>query len=268
MRDETTEHLDLEQLADLLAEENSDDIAAHAAGCDQCRERLAGLELAMGPVGASLTALGQPEQPAELGARLHRAILREQAVRHPPAGAPAAPAALDQRRKAKGRGTLSRLGPLLAGAAALVVVGVVIAQSSDSPTAGDDTAPAGPVAASMVTNSGADYDKAGTTIKAQLGGLLAGTVDDRGAEAAGQPDPLARLRPTEALASCVAGLTDVNDTQPPLAVDYARFEGRPALAVVLPASNPAKVDVFFVGPSCTQADADLVHFARVDRPAG
>jgi len=69
-----------------------------------------------------------------------------------------------------------------------------------------------------------------------------------------------------ALASCLAGLTEVDDTQLPLALDYASFEGKPALAVVLPSDKADKVDVFFVGPTCSQSDAQLLHFARIAKP--
>ncbi|MGB8652833.1 MAG: hypothetical protein WCD35_19465, partial [Mycobacteriales bacterium] len=80
------------------------------------------------------------------------------------------------------------------------------------------------------------------------------------------PDPLARLRATPALASCLAALTDPGDSSLPLALDYAAFEGKPALVVVLSTGKPDKVDVFVVGAGCAQPDAQLLFFTRLTRP--
>ena len=79
-------------------------------------------------------------------------------------------------------------------------------------------------------------------------------------------DPLARLRTTEGLASCITALTEPGQVVLPLALDYATFEGSPALVVVLPSTKADKVDVFVVGPGCTTGDAALLYFARLDRP--
>jgi hypothetical protein len=50
-------------------------------------------------------------------------------------------------------------------------------------------------------------------------------------------------------------------------VDVARFRGKPAAVIVLPTpDDPAKVDVWVVGPECSQADAKMDYFARVNRP--
>jgi hypothetical protein len=42
----------------------------------------------------------------------------------------------------------------------------------------------------------------------------------------------------------------------PLAVDYARFAGAPALVVVLPAREAGAVDVAVVGPDCGVSGPD------------
>lgn len=52
----------------------------------------------------------------------------------------------------------------------------------------------------------------------------------------------------------------------PLALDYARYRGMPALAVVLPDPDPAKVSVFVVGPDCSRNDDDTLFFTRLARP--
>lgn len=80
-------------------------------------------------------------------------------------------------------------------------------------------------------------------------------------------DPLARLREPAALASCLAALLPPeNPDERPLALDYASYRGTPALAVVLPDPDPAKVSVFLVGAACSQADDATLFFVRADRP--
>jgi hypothetical protein len=114
-------------------------------------------------------------------------------------------------------------------------------------------------------------------------GELAATQEDarqsRAAEAAPAPDaqaaqapgavadPLARLRTPTGLASCLAALLppDQPDVQP-LALDYAQYEGQPALAVLLPDPDPAQLSVFVVAPGCSQEDDGTLYFVRVPRP--
>ena len=79
-------------------------------------------------------------------------------------------------------------------------------------------------------------------------------------------DPLAALRTTAGLARCLASLTDATDPGLPLALDYASFNGRPALVVVLPSEKADKVDVLVVPPGCAQADGQLLYFTRLPRP--
>ncbi len=80
-------------------------------------------------------------------------------------------------------------------------------------------------------------------------------------------DPLSRLRDPGALASCLAGLLPQEEPDVrPLALDYARYEGVPALAVVLPDADPTKVSIVVVGSDCSEADDDTLFFTRLDRP--
>ncbi len=88
-----------------------------------------------------------------------------------------------------------------------------------------------------------------------------------GPEAALAADPLARLRDPAALASCLLALLPPEDPDVrPLALDYARFGPTPALAVVLPDPDPAKVSVFVVGPGCTKDNDATLQFIRLARP--
>jgi hypothetical protein len=78
-------------------------------------------------------------------------------------------------------------------------------------------------------------------------------------------NPVGRLAGGPDLADCVTALNDGPVT--PLAVDLASWQGSPAAIVVLPTpDDPSTVDAWVVDPSCAQADAKVLYFARVARP--
>jgi hypothetical protein len=78
---------------------------------------------------------------------------------------------------------------------------------------------------------------------------------------------LARLRTAEGLDACLSALLAAEEPGTrPLAVDYARYDGQPALAVVLPDPDPAQAAVFVVGADCGAADADVLLFRRAPLP--
>lgn len=79
-------------------------------------------------------------------------------------------------------------------------------------------------------------------------------------------DPLARLRDPAELAGCLSALTGPDVEGVPLALDYASFEGAPALVVVLPSAQPDRVDVFTVGAGCRAGDDRTLLFTRLPRP--
>lgn len=90
-----------------------------------------------------------------------------------------------------------------------------------------------------------------------------GDSDLQGATA----DPLSALREPVALEACLSAVLPPEEPGVrPLALDYATYQGKPALAVWLTDPDPAKVSVFVVGPQCSAADAALQFFTRVDRP--
>ena len=62
------------------------------------------------------------------------------------------------------------------------------------------------------------------------------------------------------------GLPAEGPEQLPLAVDYASYDGQPALAVVLPDPEPTTVSVFVVGPGCSAQDDRTLFFFRAPRP--
>jgi len=78
---------------------------------------------------------------------------------------------------------------------------------------------------------------------------------------------LDRLHTPSGLDSCLDALLPPEQPgQEPLALDYARYGGQPALAVVLPDPDPAKVAVFVVGAGCRGDDDATLFFTRVDKP--
>ena len=273
-----SEHLDLDALADVLADPDAPH--RHVAECATCRARLAELSAALPAVTAALTAVPVPAEPADLGARLTTALAAERA--------PAPTNVLPLVR------TRARWMPALAGiaAAAALVVGAVVLLPGGG---GDDQATTATKGAGsyQVNETGTNYTAKGTSLQAALPGLLAGTPAQRAAAdsaatpgpygtqapevmtskqtggattALGAADPLAALRTTDGLARCLSSLTDPSDEGVPLALDYASFEGKPALVVVLPSSVANKVDVFVVPAGCATANGEVLFFTRLTRP--
>ena len=268
-----SEHLDLDALADVLADP---DVAhPHLADCSACRGRLAELSAALPAVKAALTAVPVPAEPADLADRLTAALAAERAP------APSNVLPLVRNR--------TRWMPALAGiaAAAALVVGAVVLV----PSGGGDTATTADKGSDgyKVNDTGTDYSATGTGLQAALPGLLSGRAGQRAAaDSAATPapyapevmsskasgavglaaaaDPLAALRTTDGLARCLASLTDPSEEGVPLALDYASFEGTPALVVVLPVPAADKVDVFVVPVGCAKADGNVLFFTRLTRP--
>jgi hypothetical protein len=267
-----TDHLDLDALADLLADVD-DASRAHLEGCPACSARLAELDAALPAVSASLAALPVPPEPADLAARLDAALRAEARATTPTATV--VPLAARSR---------TRWLPALAGvaAAAVVVTGAVLVTQGGG---GGDTADTAGTPLYATSATGTDYDT--TTLAAAVPSLLAGTarppsrVSGGTAGTAGSQygpspeadiaasravDALAPLRTTAGLASCLTALLDPASDDLPLALDYAAYQGTPALVVVLPGGQAEKVDVFVVGAGCAQADAQLLYFTRLPRP--
>lgn len=267
-------HLDLDALADVLADGPAGDSAAHLASCEACRARLDELAGALPAVGTALAALPAPVPPAGLEERVLAAVAAADRVG-------AADVLPMTRRRTR---WLPALGAVAA-AAALVTGGVLVAQQGGGRQATSDNLAAGTRYA--VSSSGTDYHGTPASLSAALPGLLAGRATAPKAQNAPAPtaadakegapqapglaitsgqDPLAALRTTSGLARCLASLTDPADEGLPLALDYASFEGTPALVVVLPSNKPGKVDVMVVPAGCAQADGQVLYFTRLPKP--
>ncbi|MBW3639789.1 MAG: hypothetical protein KY451_08075 [Actinobacteria bacterium] len=250
---------------------------------------------------ASLAALPPPPLPPELAARISAAIAAEaEAAPAPPVPAPAPSVASATVTPLPGRRPSSRRTWPLSVAAGVVLVcavGLGYAQLAGSKNAGQVTAAdsaagvAAPEAVLPRSASGIDYaDPAAVT--AGLPSVLVGSApreplgatsgSDRaappaeplasssgasGPEAALAADPLARLRDPAGLASCLLALLPPEEPDVrPLALDYARYGATPALAVVLPDPDPAKVSVFVVGPDCSKDNDSTLLFTRLTKP--
>lgn len=259
-------HLDLDGLCDVLAGEGGQEQRGHLAACPRCTEALADLERAQGPVRAALAALAPPEVPADLAARLDAALLR--AREHELAG----PRLVVPLPRAGGRTPSWLLGSAAAvvavAAVAVLGVGLVRALSGGGGSSSTSSGVAAAAASAPPASSSTGTDYGGpTALAAALPALLHGGASAPSAAAlAGAPaDALARLRTPAGLADCLAGLVDPAAPRPPVALDYARYAGAPALVVVLPAARPDRVDVVVVGADCTAADADARLHAELPR---
>lgn len=103
----------------------------------------------------------------------------------------------------------------------------------------------------LAARAGSDRPAGGSAGDSGAGGSAQGTPP------AGAPVELARLGNPAALRSCLVGLGA--GFSAPLLVDFARFEGRPALVVLIAAVSPDAATTYVVGPSCSAADPDLRH---------
>jgi hypothetical protein len=273
--DAQNQHLDLDALADVLADGHE---PGHLSTCPACQARLAELASALPGVVQVLAALPEPDPPADLEGRISADLARE--------AAPSPSNVLPMTRPK------TRWLPALAGVAAVAVLvtgGVLLAQRGDSPSTTSSTT--GGRGGYQVNTSGTDYTAA--SLPAALPGLLSGSVVAERASGADSSSPspvpydavapqqspvksdkalsspadaLAELRTTAGLARCLASLTDPSDAGLPLAVDYATFQGTPALVVVLPSSKADKVDVIVVPAGCAKADGQVLYFTRLPKP--
>ncbi len=285
-------HLDLDQLADALAGEAEPDSTAHLASCSSCTSRLRELEAAEAGVTAALRTLPPPALPEGLAERLTAALAAEPGLRSSTAGAGVT--ALPERRPSRRLLPAAAATVLALSAGALGYSVVTGSQSSeDSGSADSEAAAAAP--AVPTSASGADYADA-AAVSGVLPGVLAGqadalrSMDSAAGAAATAPsapseeartttmqapapaaatvgDPLGRLRTPEGLADCLSAVLPPEEPGlQPRALDYATYQGQPALAVLLPDPDPAKVSVYVVGPECAAADARLLGFFRLDAP--
>ena len=207
---------------------------------------------------------------------MEQAVEQERRLGSAPAAATVTP--LDHGRAGRRSlaGRTSAWSGAVAAAAVLVTGGFLLARGSHDGSTSSAKTSAGPAARSdaaagiPTSATGNDYAKDGKALAAALPRLLnAGPADAPSSLAPGAsaPQALAGIVRGAALTECLAALNDPGDSTQPLALDYARFDGTPALVVVLPSAAHDKVDVFVVGPDCSRADARVRFFTRLTAPS-
>ncbi|OLB75490.1 MAG: hypothetical protein AUI14_20940 [Actinobacteria bacterium 13_2_20CM_2_71_6] len=258
--------MDLDRLADytagLLDEPERVRIDRLIATDPTWREAHAALVAARPRLDAALSGLGAVAMPANLAARLDAALAAETG----PADGRTTATVIDLSKHRRWR----RLAAGTAAAAAAVAAifgGVAVLSSGGSSPSATSAGNAGSAAQGLaatgagtsVLHSGTDYTP--QNLAAALG---AGSADSAGggkAAASGArpaaPGPqvaesvpdsdLARLDNPAALHDCLNAIVALRGGQPTI-VDFARYQGRPALIVVL--TGPGVRRIVVVGPEC------------------
>lgn len=292
------QHLDLDALADLLAGEGSETAVAHLSTCAACSGALADLDAAGAPVTAALGALPDPPPPPGLDDRLTAALAsagpvapapvvtsgagnarrEEDDEPAPPRPAPRpVPPVVRSSTVTPQRSARATWLPAAAAAVLLLCAGGLVAALAGRTGSGESQSASAPAAAGPLEDSSAGEALAGTAVSASgrdyqppgaLEGALPGVLAGQAGSALPEQTPgLERLREPAALADCLRALLPPEDPGArPLALDYAAYAGAPALLVVLPASDPAKLDAFVVGAACSATNDATLFFGRFDRP--
>jgi len=295
-------HADAETLAafraELLSRRKAARVSAHLAGCPRC----ATLDAHLAGVTALLATTTAPPMPDTLNARIEAALAAEAAARSTvTAAAPATAAGTARgagRRGASPGPVRTRLMLRVAtvGAAVAVIAGggygvaqllsgsrsfntgaasgagsaarkgAIPGMSAGSfhPASGPLAAPSGAAAAGRVVSSGTSYQRA--TLGAQASAVLtrlgpnahAAARRPTGQAAAPQNQTASRFPDLRACIAHVAG------AQHPLLADMARYQGHPALILVLP-GPPGTLRAVVVAQGCTATRAHILATAPLPR---
>lgn len=284
-------HVDLDAIADveegLLPAEDSERIRAHLDSCAECGQRLADLRTTR----ALLTALPPEPMPTEVAVRVDTALAS--------AGQTSPGTVVPMARRGRVWNTPAIAG-VAAAVAVLVLVGAVVVgninghhHSSTADSASGALAKRAPAAEAATVKewaTGTDYSAQNMATKVPP--LVTGTPPDSLTPSAAGGTNAAPSAPTGGSQSSVSGSTATAFTQDqlrasraavlacgqilaggvattPVAVDFARFNGKPAVVFVLPAVSHAStdLDVWVVRSTCSTSSADLF-FRRVPRPTG
>lgn len=288
-------HVGLERLADeaagLLPPAESLRVRAHVAGCPQCRQdaaRLAQVDAALAVTAADRSSGAMPDAVA---ARLDAALVDAAGSTPLRNGSGAG----SDRRGGHGL----RWASIAAVAAAVALVAAVVVGRLDSgttpadTTAGTQAAGVPPVTAAELdalvrserasgtryTQQGLPAELAHTLTATGAAGTAGGAAPQLRSSGATPSATLARrpvpapgptpgaLRPLaqpSRLLACVSQLTVSSAVTIPVAVDFARFDGKPAAVVVL-AYDSAHDHAYVVGPTCglPGADGALLRYQEV-----
>lgn len=254
------------------------DVQAHVAGCASCADVIA----ALAATRAQLAALPAEPMPADVAERIEAALASEAETAPTPA---AVVTPLDPARRSRKPRWVRGAGAVAAGVALLMAgaVGIGVLNAVNEKPETTSGAAEGNSAPSDSTQRDAgnvpNYTSATLAdgVRALVAGGPAAVAAPQAKSAspsprlntkqdAAAPPDLDRLRSPAQLASCVAELAGRQGAAP-LAVDYARYEGEPAVVIVLPDADPAVVQAWVVGPGCSTGNPDFRH-REVVRRAG
>jgi hypothetical protein len=281
-------HVNAEALAlcreGLLGRRRTARIEAHVSRCPRCAE----VDARLGALPALLALTTTAPMPAELTARLNSVIAAEARDAGAPTtgarttGAPRAAEPVSGERRLWGRPAVTRKVLAFAAAAVVLVAGggyVLSRWPSPSPSESSASSGAAPVTGPAaraganaaagdgglaVISSGTDYRPG--QLAAQVAVVLARypipaagqliPVPTRAASAsAAQPRPVQQPSRLAALPGCVARIAAGLH---PRMVDEARYNGRLATIIVLPATAPGPAQVWVVGPACSGSRSAII----------
>jgi anti-sigma factor RsiW len=268
----SSEHLDLERLADLdedlLTPPDTAAAEAHLAGCGECRQRRADIRTTR----ALLSTLAPEPMPATVAARVDAALAALPSTTIVPLST--------KRRGWRAHPTMAGLGAA-ATVAALVGALVVARTSSHSTSGGSNGTTAGsaasqaplPLPPSTVTGTKYTAANLANTVPALLAPAAARTAQtpagtaplaSGGTATTAVPAGLDRLfGSSAALDACVRSVEAGGPLVKPLAIDFATYQGAPSLLIVLPGLEPGTIGAWFVGPGCDATNENLVNYKAV-----
>jgi hypothetical protein len=293
--------VDLDRLADYVGgaldgTPDADTVAHLVATEPSWADAYTELVVADASVRADLSVLARTAEPmpAAVAARLTAALVGPPPPRvDPPPARPAAgrpPGRPEQRRRRRWLVGLSVAAAVVAfGLTGSIALPALLSGGLSSRSGRSDTAAKAPAASTLggsaaaprLLATGDDYNPTRARGFASRPGAvqaeppLRNQATDAGgtkenapaATAPAVPDPLRRLADPAALAVCLAAITREYGGRPTV-VDYARFQGTPALVVVLAGAfgNPVRQWVVVVGSRCGEGNsiADEVYNAPVD----
>lgn len=269
-------HLDLDRLAeleeDLLTPEDSATARSHLDECADCRALQARLDATR----ALVSTLPPDPMPAVVAARIDAALEALPSTTIVPLSS--------RRRGWRAHPTAAGLGA--AAAIAALVSALVIGRTSSGPSsnAGDHGDAAGaasaartaPIPLPTTTVSGTHYTSRNLAQSVSallqpatpLAATAAGsTAAPQASSATPSPEPaLTRLFTSPAaLQACVRGI-EGGPAVTPLAIDFATYQGAPAVLIVLPGLEAGNVDAWFVGANCTSSDPNLLRYRSLPAP--
>lgn len=277
-------HPDIETLADaaegLLDPDLAARVGAHTADCATCADQLAAIE----DVRTMLRELPDVPMPADVAQRLE-AVLAEARDESSPATGQLRSATvlpMDARRRRSRGAIFTVIGSAAASVVVLVavVVGLHGLGNDTKPTVSGANVPARGTGQEMpaVTYSGRDYTQANLATAlpellapsaAMTAGRLSGATtfaapSATASKAASSNTAADAQEPTGVSDQLAACINSLDPGAVPLAIDVATYDGKPATVVVLPAADPARVDMWVLDSPC-RADTFLL-YSQLPRP--